>query len=98
MVIVFGHIIKLYYTFFKQTNKEVSNTLSDIITALGEPPKKKSTLEIANDYMAFLTMAELELFYLRNDPALMFRGTHHDTVGIPCAVRPEVIYCCLGKN
>jgi len=98
MVIVFSHIIKLYYTFFKQSNQEASNTLSDIITALGEPSKKKTTLEMANDYIAFLTMAELELSYLRNDPALMFRGTHYDTFGIPCAVRPEVIYCCLGKN
>ena len=54
--------------------------------------------EMAKDYIAFLTMAELELSYLRSDPALMFRGTHYDTFGIPCVVRPEVIYCCLGKN
>jgi hypothetical protein len=95
---VFNYIIKLYYTFFKQSNKQVTNTLNDIIMALGEPPKKKTVLQMANDYIAFLTMAELELSYLRADPALMFRGTHYDTFGIPCVVRPEVIYCCLGKN
>jgi len=96
--IVLNSIIKLYYSFFKQSNKPVTNTLNDIITALGEPPKKKTTLEMGNDYIAFLTMAELELSYLRADPALMYRGTHYDTFGIPCVVRPEVIYCCLGKN
>jgi hypothetical protein len=97
---VFNTIITLYYKLLSNLNKKDApkNTLSDIITALGEPPKKKTTLEMANDYIAFLTMAELELSYLRADPALMFRGTHYDTFGIPCVVRPEVIYCCLGKN
>jgi hypothetical protein len=94
---VFGFLLKLYYSAFKQ-KAPPSNTLNDIIVALGEPPKQKTVLEMANDYIAFLTMAELELSYLRADPALMFRGTHYDTFGIPCVVRPEVIYCCLGKN
>ena len=97
--IMFNTIISLYHYLFKQCHKHApQNTLQDIITAMAQPAKDKTVTQIVNDYVAFVTMAELQLSYLASDPALMFHGTHADTVHIPCMVRPDVIYCCLGNN
>jgi len=67
-----------------------------IIADLKKEPikKEKSQLEVIIDYTNFIKMKELELFYLENDPVLMFLGRNNAL----CMIRPEVVYRCTGKN
>jgi hypothetical protein len=66
----------------------------------------KTPEDIVRDYAIKETMASLELSYLKEDPAIFYRGTQawHDQDGnkyfdfVPCVVRPEVHYCCYGKS
>ena len=82
------------------------NTLDELLKQFSIPPKEKTDAEIIRDYQIKETMAALELDMLRMDPTMTFRGNQRfkDEHGniffdfVPCAVRPEVIYCCNGKS
>lgn len=82
------------------------NNLAELLKQFDQPPKLKTTDEIVYAYMAKETMASLELSYLREDPALSYRGSQvwYDKDGnkyfdfVPCVVRPEVLYTTYGKS
>ena len=82
------------------------NTLGELLNQFDEPPKEKTKEQIINSYLAKETMAALELSYLKDDPALSFRGGQmwYDKDGnkyfdfVPCVIRPEVLYCSYGKS
>jgi len=96
--------------FFGKTNMKPEsgpNTLSELLdqfkTFTSVP---KSQDDIVRDYAVKESMASLELSFLKNDPAMLFNGNQiwYDQDGnkyfdfVPCALRPEVHYCCYGKN
>jgi hypothetical protein len=81
------------------------NNFAELLKQFDQPPKQKTPEDIVRDYTVKETMAALELSYLREDPATFYRGSqtyynegvkYYDWV--PCALRPEVVYCCYGKN
>ena len=82
------------------------NTLAELITQFDQPPKEKTKEDIIRDYTIKETMASLELSYLKEDPSIFFTGNQKwfDGEGnkyfdfVPCALRPEVLYCSYGKN
>lgn len=82
------------------------NTLAELLTQFDHPPKEKTKEDIIRDYTIKETMASLELSYLKEDPSIFFVGNQKwfDSEGnkcfdfVPCALRPEVLYCSYGKN
>jgi len=82
------------------------NSLPELLKQLDTPPAVKTEQEIINTYLAKETMATLEISYLKDDPAIVYRGGQmwHDKDGnkyfdfVPCVVRPEVLYCSYGKS
>lgn len=83
------------------------NTLSELLTQFDLPAPAPLTPEaIVKHYTIMETMASLELSYLKEAPALFFQGTqvwydvdkNKNFDFVYCAVRPEVPYCCYGKN
>lgn len=82
------------------------NTLSELLTQFDNPPKEKTNEDTIRDYQVKETMAALEVDMLKMDPTYFYRGFQmwYDQDGnkyfdwMPCATRPEVIYCSYGKN
>jgi hypothetical protein len=82
------------------------NTLNELLEQFDKPPKEKTPEDIIRDYTVKETMAALELSYLEDDPSFVYHGNQvwYDHEGnkyfdfVPCVVRPEVTYCCYGKN
>jgi len=82
------------------------NTLNELLEQFDTPPKEKTQEDIIRDYTVKETMAALELSYLKDDPSFVYYGNQvwYDHDGnkyfdfVPCVVRPEVHYCCYGKN
>jgi 4-aminobutyrate aminotransferase-like enzyme len=82
------------------------NTLDELLEQFDKPPKEKTQQDIIRDYQVKETMAALELSYLKDDPSLIYHGNQvwYDHDGnkyfdfVTCVVRPEVHYCCYGKN
>ena len=82
------------------------NTLDELLKQFDQPLKQTTQQEIINTYLAKETMAALELSYLKDDPSFVYHGNQvwYDHDGnkyfdfVPCVVRPEVHYCCYGKN
>jgi len=82
------------------------NTLGELINQFDLPPKEKTQQDVIRDYQVKETMAALEVDMLKMEPTFFYRGFQvwYDGDGnkyfdwIPCASRPEVIYCAYGKN
>jgi hypothetical protein len=82
------------------------NTLGELISQFDLPPKEKTQEDVIRDYQVKETMAALEVDMLKMEPTFFYRGFQvwYDVDGnkyfdwIPCASRPEVIYCSYGKN
>jgi len=83
------------------------NTLNELFEQFKTyNPAPKTPEDIVRDYTIKETMASLELSYLRQDPAMLYTGNQvwYDQDGnkyfdfVPCVMRPEVHYCCYGKN
>jgi hypothetical protein len=83
------------------------NTLNELLEQFKTyNPASKTPEDIVRDYTIKETMASLELSYLKQDPAMLYTGNQvwHDQDGnkyfdfVPCVIRPEVHYCCYGKN
>jgi len=94
---------------FKAPNKTMTgpNTLAELLEQFKtHNPVSKTPEDIVRDYTIKETMASLELSYLRQDPAIFYTGNQvwYDQDGnkyfdfVPCVMRPEVHYCCYGKN
>lgn len=90
----------------KKVKKQGPNTLEELLTQFNLPKKEKTAEEVIRNYQVFLTMANLELEMLKMSPSLAFMGYQYwiDFEGtkfcdfVPCITRPEVVYCCYGKN
>jgi len=85
--------------------QEGPNTLQELLHQFDEPKKEKTTSDFVRDYLIQETMAHLEIEMLKMEPVRIFKGyqkwvdngtTFYDWV--PCAIRPEVVYCSYGKN
>jgi hypothetical protein len=82
------------------------NNLTELLAQFNEPKKVKTADDIVKEYTIKETMASLELSFLKDSPAMFYKGNQswYDNDGnkffdfVPCALRPEVTYCCYGKN
>lgn len=104
----FSKVFKSFLTPFasKQVVYNVGpNNFSELLQQFELPQKVKSEKEIVQDYLIKETMASLEIEMLKMEPVKIFKGyqkwksnntTFYDWV--PCAVRPEILYCSYGKN
>ena len=82
------------------------NTLGELLQQFDAPAKQKTAEQIITDYTVKEAMAKIELDLHAMDPSIEYRGCqswydqdknkYFDFV--PCVVRPEVVYCCYGKN
>lgn len=101
---------KLISSLLSETTKTVlytgPNTLGELLEQFDKPPKEKTQQDVVRDYQVKETLAALEVDMLKLEPTLFYRGFQawYDGDGnkyfdwIPCASRPEVIYCSYGKN
>jgi len=82
------------------------NSLNELLKQFNQPPKQKTNEDVIRDYTVKETMAQLEVDMLKMDPTIYYKGFQmwYDNEGnkyfdwMPCATRPEVIYCSYGKN
>jgi len=81
------------------------NTLSELLNQFDLPPKEKTQEDVVRDYLVKETMAGLEIEMLKMEKTNYYKGQQmwEDTKGkfydwVYCSVRPEVLYCCYGKN
>lgn len=82
------------------------NNLTELLKQFNQPIKEKTQDDIIRDYQVKETMAALEVDMLKMDPTIYYKGfqSWYDKDGnkyfdwMPCATRPEVIYCSYGKN
>jgi hypothetical protein len=82
------------------------NNLEDLLKQFDTPKKEKTPLQIFQDYYYKESMSKLEVEMLKLEPIKVFKGVQlwSELDGtkffdwVPCSVRPEVIYCCYGKN
>ena len=109
---VLQHFMELFRYFssevlVKKKEKAVGpNTLEELLEQFNLPKKEKTKEELIRNYQVFLTMASLELEMLKMGPSIKFYAhnwveyeggkAYYDWT--PCIIRPEVIYCCYGKN
>lgn len=82
------------------------NTLAELLTQFDQPPKEKTTSEIIRDFQVKETITALEVDMLKMEPSLKFNGHQcwFNSEGskfydwVPCSLRPDILYCCYGKN
>lgn len=82
------------------------NNFAELLKQFDNPPKEKTQEDIIRDYQVKETMAKLEVDMLMMEPTTFYRGFQmwYDNDGnkyfdwMPCATRPEVVYCSYGKN
>lgn len=81
------------------------NNFAELLEQFDLPPKIKTEKEIINTFKTQIKMYNLEWEMLKMDPTMFFLGSrktiNEDIVDIdfvPCSVRPDVIYCNIGKN
>lgn len=82
------------------------NNLQELLKQFDEPAKPKTDQQVAMDLFYTEKFAEMELDFLKNSPDVAFQGSWKvnnsdgtiDIDFVPCSVRPEVLYCCHGKN
>jgi hypothetical protein len=102
-------LVDLFKNFFSIKNtqpKTGPNTLEELLTQFDNPKKEKTNEDIISDYTILQTIQNLEVEMLRKEPVRIYKGSQRwkDSEGnlyfdwIPCAVRPEVIYCSYGKS
>jgi hypothetical protein len=91
----------------EKTTTTGPNTLAELIKQFDLPPKPPPAGEaVVKAYQIKETIAAVEIDLLKMDPALSYRGNQlwYDNAGnkffdfVPCVVRPEVLFCCYGKN
>lgn len=91
---------------YKPVSNSGPNTLAELVKQFDQPPKEKTKEDIIRDYQVKITMLNLEWDMLKMDPSVEFKGCQSwkDSEGnvyidwVPCVVRPDVIYCNIGKN
>jgi len=109
---VLQHFVELFRYFTQEVlvKKNVKptgpNSLEELLLQFDLPKKEKTKEDIIRDYQVFLTMAAIEIDLLKMGPPIKFYShnwveyeggkAYYDWV--PCIVRPEIIYCCYGKN
>jgi hypothetical protein len=82
------------------------NNLNELLKQFDQPTKPKTAQQVVMDTFYKEKFTELEIDFLKNSPDVAFHGSfktfnNDDTIDIdfvPCSVRPEVLYCCYGKN
>jgi len=84
------------------------NTFADIVKQLEEPiiKKEKTPIQVFQDVFYKESMAKLEVEMLKMEPIKQYTGHQvwFDNEGnkfcdwVPCSIRPEIEYCCYGKN
>ncbi|NBP02120.1 MAG: hypothetical protein EBU90_18710 [Proteobacteria bacterium] len=82
------------------------NNFAELLKQFDQPPKQKTIADTIQDYKMKEAMAALEINMLKMDPTNYYQGSWRinnndgtsDLDFVPCAVRPEVIYCSYGKN
>ena len=83
------------------------NTFADIVKQLEKPivKKEKTPIQIFNDTFYKESMTKLEVEMLKMEPVKRFTGYRvwldqgiKFSDWVPCAIRPEIEYCCYGKN
>lgn len=109
---VLQHFMELFRYFTQEvlTKKETKpsgpNSLEELLEQFDLPKKEKTKEDIIRDYQVFLTLAAIEIDMLKMGPPIKFYShnwveyeggkAYYDWA--PCIVRPEVVYCCYGKN
>jgi hypothetical protein len=83
------------------------STFADIVKQLEEPivKKEKTPLQVFNDAYYKESMSKLEVEMLKMEPNKQFTGYYvwldrgiKFSDWVPCVIRPEIEYCCYGKN
>lgn len=82
------------------------NNLQELLEQFNQPAKQKTSEDAVRDYKNYLSMAALEMQMLAMEPAVSFTGCQRwqDNTGnkyfdfVPCAVRPEAVYCAFNRN
>jgi hypothetical protein len=82
------------------------NSLQELLNQFNQPSNQKTQKQIAMDLYYKEKFAEMELDFLKNAPDVAYQGSWKifnsdgtiDIDFVPCSVRPEVFYCCYGKN
>jgi len=95
---------------FCGTNKAVysvgPNNLSELLMQFDQPAHQKSTKQLADEIYYTEKFKKLELDFLKSAPDTKFTGSWKtensdgtmDIDFVPCVIRPEVFFCCYGKN
>lgn len=102
----FYKILKSFLTPYKKPESKGPNSLEELLTQFDQPPKEKTQQEVAMDLFYKEKFTEMELDFLKEAPDTAFHGSWKiinsdgtiDIDFVPCSVRPEVLYCCYGKN
>jgi len=106
---LFSKVVSFILSLFVYTQPTYAagpNTLAELLVQFDQPPKEKTASEIIRDFQIKETMAALEVDMLKMEPSLKFNGHQccYDFEGnkfydwVPCSLRPEILYCCYGKN
>lgn len=82
------------------------NNFQELLKQFEQPKKEKTKEDIIRDYQVKETLSKLEVEMLMMEPTTFYKGFQQwkDLEGnkyfdwMPCATRPEVIYCSYGKN
>jgi len=107
------HIMECIRYFFKEillskktAKQQGPNNMEELLEQFNYPKKEKTKEDMIRDYQVFLTMCSLELDMLKMSPPIKFYAhnwveyeggkAYYDWT--PCALRPEVLYSCYGKN
>jgi len=82
------------------------NNFAELLKQFDQPAKQKTQQQIVMDIFYKEKFAKLEVDFLKESPNVTFHGSFKtfnsdctiDIDFVPCSVRPEVLYCCYGKN
>lgn len=82
------------------------NNFAELLEQFDQPAKLKTTEQVVMTTFYTEKFTKLELDFLKNSPCVFYYGSSKvnnfdGTINIdfvPCSVRPEVLYCCYGKN
>lgn len=80
--------------------------LNELLKQFDQPKKQKTPQQLAMDIYYQEKFAEVELDYLKDQPDTKFQGSWKinnadgtiDIDFVPVTIRPEVVFCCHGKN
>jgi len=104
MAFIFSFIKQLFSRPAKQSSTG-PNTLEELLKQFDLPPKIKSNDKIIQEFLVKITMYNLEWEMLKMDSTVFYLGSTRTNSGdivhidfVPCSVRPDVMYCNIGKN